>query len=142
MSGSDDTESLVGTLRGTVVALVRRDGPEDALVAPVAVPGDGAQRRARHRVLPHPQRPCGGAGGTGRDLIDGRSVQRRTGNPNRYDCRYDEHDHRDDERNDMSGRRFGDFYGRMAVVGQDGGGHGTSPWLRPRHPNGSRPSRR
>ena len=28
MSGSDDTESLVGTLRGTVVALVRRDGPD------------------------------------------------------------------------------------------------------------------
>jgi DNA-binding MarR family transcriptional regulator len=28
MSGSDETENLVGTLRGTVVALVRRDGPD------------------------------------------------------------------------------------------------------------------
>ena len=28
MSGNDDTESLVDTLRGTVVALVRRDGPD------------------------------------------------------------------------------------------------------------------
>lgn len=28
MSGSDDTESLAGILRGTVVALVRRDGPD------------------------------------------------------------------------------------------------------------------
>jgi DNA-binding MarR family transcriptional regulator len=28
MSGSDDTESLVGTLRGTMVSLVRRDGPD------------------------------------------------------------------------------------------------------------------
>lgn len=28
MSGSDDSESLVGTLRGTMVALVRRDGPD------------------------------------------------------------------------------------------------------------------
>jgi DNA-binding MarR family transcriptional regulator len=28
MSGSDDSESLVGTLRGTVVSLVRRDGPD------------------------------------------------------------------------------------------------------------------
>ncbi len=28
MSGSDDTDSLIGTLRGTVVSLVRRDGPD------------------------------------------------------------------------------------------------------------------
>ena len=28
MSATDDTENLVGTLRGTVVALVRRDGPD------------------------------------------------------------------------------------------------------------------
>ncbi len=28
MSGSDDSENLVGTLRGTVVSLVRRDGPD------------------------------------------------------------------------------------------------------------------
>ena len=28
MSGNDESESLVGTLRGTVVALVRRDGPD------------------------------------------------------------------------------------------------------------------
>ncbi len=28
MSGSDDTESLVGILRGTVVSLVRRAGPD------------------------------------------------------------------------------------------------------------------
>ena len=28
MSGSDDTDGLIGTLRGTVVSLVRRDGPD------------------------------------------------------------------------------------------------------------------
>lgn len=28
MSGTDETESLTGILRGTVVALVRRDGPD------------------------------------------------------------------------------------------------------------------
>ena len=37
------------------------DGAEAAAVAAVAVPGDGAQRGLRRRVLPHPERPRGRA---------------------------------------------------------------------------------
>ena len=56
------------------------DGAEDAAVAAVAVPGDGAQRGAGHRVLPHPERPRGRARRAGRDLTRG-PPQRRRGGP-------------------------------------------------------------
>jgi len=42
--------------------------PAHAAVAPLAVPGDGAQRRLRHRVLPHPERPSGRTRRPRRDL--------------------------------------------------------------------------
>ena len=44
---------------------------EDADLAAVAVPGDGTQRRLGHRILPHPQRPRGGARRAGGDLNAG-----------------------------------------------------------------------
>ena len=55
-----------------------RHGAEAVLVAPLAVPGDGAQRGPGDRILPHPERPGGGTGSAGGDLTGAMPQPRHT----------------------------------------------------------------